>query len=179
MSVLGSRVGAVRQDPDTHAGEREALTQYLDYQRETILLKAEGLDKDQLARKLPTSELTLAGILYHLAMVEETWLEHRFLGLPQRADWINADWEKDPDWEFRTATTMDPDKLRQRYRDACERSRQAAAQAASMDQLSVVKRRDDSHFSLRWVLLHLIEETARHAGHADLLREAIDGSVGE
>jgi uncharacterized damage-inducible protein DinB len=179
FSAPESRVGIVRQDPDTRAGEREALAQYLDFLRETILLKAEGLDKDQLAQKIPTSELTLAGILYHLAMVEEVWLENRFLGLPEREDWINVDWGKDPDWEFRTATTLAPDTLRQRYRDACERSRQAAAQATSLDQLSAVKLRDGSHFSLRWVLLHLIEETARHAGHTDLLREAIDGSVGE
>jgi uncharacterized damage-inducible protein DinB len=169
----------LRQDPDTRAGEYDALAQYLDYQRETILLKTEDLNQDQLAQKLPTSALTLAGILYHLALVEETWLEARFLGLPEREDWITVNWEKDPDWEFRTAVTMDPDKLRQRYRDACERSRQAAAQAASLDQLSMISRKDGSKFSLRWVLLHLIEETARHAGHADLLREAIDGSVGE
>jgi len=90
-----------------------------------------------------------------------------------------VDWVADPNWEFRTATTMDPRELRQRYRDACERSRQAAASAASLDQLSAFKGADGWQFTLRWVLLHLIEETARHAGHADLIREAIDGSVGE
>jgi uncharacterized damage-inducible protein DinB len=169
----------VRQDPDTRAAERDALGQYLDYQRETILLKTEGLTKDQLAQKIPTSDLTLAGLLYHLALVEESWLEGRFLGLPDRQDWVDVDWVADPNWEFRTATTMDPGPLRQRYRDACERSRQAAASAASLDQLSAFKGNDGWQFTLRWVLLHLIEETARHAGHADLLREAIDGSVGE
>jgi uncharacterized damage-inducible protein DinB len=169
----------LRQDPDIRAGEYDALAQYLDYQRETILLKTEGLNQDQLAHKLPTSALTLAGILYHLALVEETWLEARFLGLPEREEWANVNWEKDPDWEFRAAVTMGPDELRQRYRDACERSRQASAQADSLDQLSTISLKDGSEFSLRWVLLHLIEETARHAGHADLLREAIDGSVGE
>jgi len=169
----------VRQDPDPRAAERDALGQYLDYQRETILLKTEGLTKDQLAQKIPTSDLTLAGLLYHLALVEESWLEGRFLGLPDRPDWVDVDWIADPDWEFHTATAMDPESLRQRYRDACERSRQAAASAASLDQLSVFKGNDGWQFTLRWVLLHLIEETARHAGHADLLREAIDGSVGE
>lgn len=169
----------MRQDPDPRAAERDALGQYLDYQRETILLKTEGLTKDQLAQKIPTSDLTLAGLLYHLALVEESWLEGRFLGLPDRPDWVDVDWIADPDWEFHTATAMDPEALRQRYRDACERSRQAAASAASLDQLSVFKGNDGWQFTLRWVLLHLIEETARHAGHADLLREAIDGSVGE
>lgn len=170
----------MRQDPDARTtSERDALAQYLDYQRETILLKSEGLTRDQLARKIPSSGLTLAGILYHLALVEESWLEVRFLGLPERPDWVDVNWEKDPDWEFRTALTMDPDDLRRRYRNACDRSRKAAAAAASLDQLSVFVGDDDWRFTLRWVLLHLIEETARHAGHADLLREAIDGSVGE
>jgi hypothetical protein len=74
---------------------------------------------------------------------------------------------------------LDPEQLRQRYRQACERSRQAAAQADGLGQLSVQPLRDGRPFTLRWVLLHLLEETARHAGHADLLREAIDGIVGE
>jgi len=170
----------VRQDPDSRTtDERDALGQYLDYQRETILLKTEGLSKDQLARKIPTSDLTLAGLLYHLALVEENWMEVRFLGLPERADWQGVDWDNDPDWEFRTATAMEPEELWRRYRDACDRSRQAAAAASSLDQLSAVKGDNDWQFTLRWVLLHLIEETARHAGHADLLREAIDGVVGE
>ncbi len=169
----------MRKDPDPAATERDALGQYLDYQRETILLKADGLDKDQLARQIPTSALTLAGIIYHLALVEESWMEVRFLGLPEREDWAGADWDADRDWEFHTATSMDPDELGARYRAACERSRQVAAQADSLDQLSAFKGADGWQFTLRWVLLHLIEETARHAGHADLLREAIDGVVGE
>jgi uncharacterized damage-inducible protein DinB len=169
----------MRQDPDPKAAEREAISQYLDYQRETMLLKTEGLDKTQLAQKLPTSALTLAGLLYHLALVEESWMDGRFQGTPEADEWKNVDWASDPDWEFRTAVTMDPDELRQRYRTACDRSRQVAAKAGSLDQMSAMKLREGTHFSLRWVLLHLIEETARHAGHADLLREAIDGVVGE
>jgi uncharacterized damage-inducible protein DinB len=169
----------MRQDPDPSAAERDALGQFLDYQRETILLKTEGLTQDQLAQQIPTSALTLAGLLYHLALNEESWFEVRFLGLPERDDWAGVDWDADPDWEFRIATAMDPQDLRQRYRDACDRARQAAAQAQSLDQPSAFKDDNDWHFTLRWVLLHMIEETARHAGHADLLREAIDGVVGE
>ncbi|MGH3166540.1 MAG: DinB family protein [Trebonia sp.] len=169
----------MRKDPETHVGERDALAQYLDYQRETILLKAEGLDKEQLARKIPTSGLTLAGILYHLALVEETWMEVRFAGLPARAPWKDIDWDADPDWEFRTALTLEPEQVRQRYRDACARSRAVAAAAGGLDQVAVRPFGDQKYFNLRFVLLHLIEETARHAGHADLLREAIDGTVGE
>lgn len=169
----------MRIDPDPVAGERAVFGQYLDYQRETVLAKTEGLTGAQLATRLAPSALTLGGILRHLALVEESWLEVRFLGLPARKPWTNVDWDADPDWEFRTDPTMDPGELRQRYREACERSRQAAGTAGGLDQLSVTPLRDGRHFSLRWVLLHLIEETARHAGHADLLREAIDGSVGD
>src|SRR5215469_9123809 len=181
MSGTRSRVGlvAMRKNPDAKSGERDALAQYLDYQRETILLKCEGLTKDQLAQRIPTSALTLAGLLYHLALVEEAWLEVRFLGLGSRDPWASVDFDADPEWEFRTSAELEPEQVRQRYREACERSRQAAAQADGLDQLSVRPLRDGRRFTLRWVLLHLLEETARHAGHADLLREAIDGTVGE
>jgi uncharacterized damage-inducible protein DinB len=170
----------VRQDPDaTTTSERDSLGQYLDYQRETILLKTEGLTKEQLGQKIPTSDLTLAGILYHLALVEEDWFEVKFLGREDREDWAGIDWDADPDYEFRTALEKEPDWLRRRYRDACDRARQVAAEAGSLDDVSVSTRVGGKPFTLRWMTLHLIEETARHAGHADLLREAIDGVVGE
>jgi uncharacterized damage-inducible protein DinB len=169
----------VRQDPDpTTTSERDALGQYLDYQRETILLKTEGLSREQLGQRIPTSGLTLAGLLYHLAFVEEDWFEVDFLGLPKREEW-QVDWAADPDYEFRVALGKDPDELRRRYRDACNRSRQVTAAARDLDQLSVSTAIGGKPFTLRWMLLHLIEETARHAGHADLLREAIDGTVGD
>jgi uncharacterized damage-inducible protein DinB len=163
---------------DVTGSEQDLLQQYLDQQRDTMLRKADGLSQAQLAQPLPPSTLTLGGLLHHLALVEETWLEVRFLGLPEREPWAGLDWDADPDGEFRTAG-QDPEALRRRYREACERSRDVVAGASGLDQLSVLARRDGQHFSLRWVLLHLIEETARHAGHADLLREAVDGSVGE
>lgn len=169
----------MRLDPDPSGSERAALTQYLDYQRETMLSKTEGLTMEQLAQQHPPSQLTLAGLLYHLALVEETWLEVRFAGLPEREPWTGIDWDADPDWEFRTAMTLESDLVRERYRAACEHGRDVLAGAADLGQLSVLPLRDGRHFSLRWVVLHLIEETARHAGHADLLREAIDGAVGE
>ena len=170
----------MRQDPDaTTTSERDSLGQYLDYQRETILLKTEGLTKAQLAQQIPSSRLTLAGILYHLALVEESWFEEDFLGHEPRADFAGVDWKADPDYEFRTALEKEPDWLRRRYRDACDRARKVTAAADSLDDVSVSTRVGGKPFTLRWVMLHLIEETARHAGHADLLREAIDGVVGE
>jgi hypothetical protein len=169
----------MRIDPQSTGTELELLTQYLDYQRETMLMKTDGLTREQLAQPLPPSTLTLGGLLNHLALVEDSWFEERFVGAPEREPWAGVDWDADPDWEFRTAAGLEPEELRDRYRQACDRSRAVVAAATGLDQLSVVPRRDGSSFSLRWVLLHLLEETARHAGHADLLREAIDGTVGE
>ncbi len=172
-------MAAMRVEPDPSGSERKLLEQYLDYQRETILSKTEGLSQEQLSLQLPSSDLTLAGILYHLALVEESWMEVRFAGLPEREPWREVDWDSDPNWEFRTARDLTPDDLRQRYRDAWDRSVHVTSNTAGVDQLSVHPRRNGQRFSLRWVLLHLSEETARHAGHADFLREAIDGKVGE
>jgi len=170
----------MRSIPDSATtSERDSLTQYLDYQRETILLKTEGLTREQLGQKIPTSALTLAGILYHLALVEEDWFEKGFHGLDMREDFRDVDWDADPDFEFRTATEKEPDWLRRRYRDACNRSRQVVAEAKSMDDVSRGGKFNGQPYTLRWMVLHMIEETARHAGHADLLREAVDGTVGE
>jgi uncharacterized damage-inducible protein DinB len=169
----------MRSDPEPDGSERILLAEYLDSQREIVLTKTEGLVQAQLVQRHPPSELTLAGLLFHLSLVEETWMEERFSGRAPRAPWEGVDWEADPDWEFRNAESVAAEELRDRYRQACERSRRVAAAASGLSQLSVATLRDGRHFSLRWVLLHLIEETARHAGHADMLREAIDGTVGE
>lgn len=155
------------------------LVEYLEYQRETVLSKTSGLTQVQLGQAHPPSNLTLGGLLYHLSFVEEYWIEFRFAGLPEREPWASVDWDDDPNWEFRTSTSLDPAELRARYREACERSRRVVSEAKALDQMSSIALRDGKHFSLRWVLLHLIEETARHAGHTDLLRESIDGLVGE
>jgi uncharacterized damage-inducible protein DinB len=169
----------VRTDPPDTGPELAQLTAYLDYQRETMLLKTEGLTREQLAQQHPPSSMTLGGLLNHLALVEDSWFQERFSGLPEDERWAGIDWDADPDYEFRTAAELEPEELRGRYIDACRRSRAVVAGAESLDQLSVVARGNGRHFDLRWMLLHLIEETARHAGHADLIREAIDGATGE
>ena|SRR3712207_2566273 len=171
----------MRTDPRESGPEADQLAAFLDFQRETVLLKCEGLTAEQLTRvAVPSSGLTLAGLLNHLALVEDTWFRVRMLGEEPLPLWRDVDWDADPDWEFRTAASVDPDELRERYRSACERSRAAVRSVGDLDRLSVVpSRRTGEHFDLRWILLHMIEETARHAGHADLLREAIDGTVGE
>jgi uncharacterized damage-inducible protein DinB len=169
----------MRTDPPDSGPELAALTAFLDYQRETMLMKAADLGAEQLDQRLPPSSLTLGGLLNHLAWVEDVWFRHRFAGLPPALWRAGVDPAVDPDWEFRTAADLAPDELRERYRSACADSRAVVAQAASLDQLSALPRRDGGHVDLRWILIHMVEETARHAGHADLLRESIDGAVGE
>lgn len=169
----------MRADPPPTGPERDQLAAFLDYQRETVLLKAEGLDAAQLATPLPPSSLTLGGLLNHLARVEDTWFRRRFAGLAPHDVWADVDWPADPDHDFRTAPDVDPDELRRRYRDACARSRDIVTAAGDLDLVSAQPDRAGSRRSLRWILLHMIEETARHAGHADLIRESIDGQVGE
>lgn len=167
----------MRSEPDPGGSEADLLGQYLDVQREALLAKTEGLDREQLAQLHPPPMLTLGGLLYHLSLAEVDWMGIHFSGQPDRDPFVGADWDADPDWQFRVPAEMGPEQLRQRYREACDRSRAVVREASGLEQLSAKPVRD-KHFSLRWVLLHLIEETARHAGHADLLREAIDGSVG-
>jgi uncharacterized damage-inducible protein DinB len=171
----------VRTDPPESGPEADQLSAFLDFHRATLLLKCDGLTAEQLRQPaVPSSALTLGGLLNHLALVEDTWFRVRFLGEEEASPWNEVDWDADPDWEFHSAAATDPDELRERYRAACERSRAVVRAAGDLDRLSVaVSRRTGEHFDLRWILLHMIEETARHAGHADLLREAIDGTVGE
>ena len=137
----------MRIDPDPAGPELVMLSQYLDYQRETMLSKTDGLTRQQLAQQHPPSQLTLAGLLYHLSLVEEDWMEVRFAGLPDREPWAIVDWESDPDWEFRTAAQLEPQQLQSRYRHACERSRHVVSSAAGLEQLSARALRDGRHFA--------------------------------
>ena len=119
----------MRIDPPETGTELDQLTGYLDLQRETVLLKAEGLDRTQLAQPHPPSTLTLGGLLNHLALVEDSWFRVRFAGLPDDELWAGIDWDADPDYEFRTAAEVEPDELRRRYEAACARSREVVAAA--------------------------------------------------
>lgn len=133
-----------RHDPEPAVDERTTLEQFLDYQRATLLLKTEWLDRQQLNQRLPTSELTLAGLLKHLALVEDDWFQVRFCGRAGLEPWASAPWEEDRDWEFHTASDDDPATLRALYREACDRSRQAA-EGVELDALSVERNRDGHH----------------------------------
>nr|WP_275585980.1 DinB family protein [Geodermatophilus sabuli] len=146
------------------------LTATLDGCRDALLRTTEGLTGPQLARRLTPSALTLGGLLHHLAHVEDAWFRVRFAGLPRHPLWAGAG----RDDVFRAAAALAPEELRRRYEDACARSREVVAQLPDLDRPAAVTSGDAPPENLRWILLHMIEETARHNGHADLLRESVD-----
>lgn len=163
---------------DQTPNEQTALSQFLDVQRLEFHRRAWGLNAGQLATTVAASGLTLASLLKHLALVEHSWFEHRFAGLDEREPWASVDWDNDPDWEFRTAVDDEPEELIREFVEACQRSRGVVEAASSPDQQSKRLDGDDKPWNLRWIMIHMIEEYARHLGHADLIREAIDGTIG-
>lgn len=161
-----------------NTAEKETLVAFLDFQRAVMVDKASDLSQEQWGQRLEPSTMTLGGMIYHLALVEEFWFADRFTGEGFGEPWASVDWEADGDWEWSIAPTMDPETVLDVYRRAIERSNEIVADAASLDEESVKAQPRGEHRSLRWILVHMIEETARHAGHADLIRESIDGATG-
>lgn len=168
-----------RPEPEPAADEATTLRQFLEWQRRTLAWKTDGLTDAELRRTLAPSAITLGGLLGHLAWVEDFWCGHRLRGAEPLPRWRDLDWDADPDGEWHLE--LPGDELRAVWREAVERSDaaiEAALVAGGADTLEVTGVRG-SHVTLRWILIHLIEEYARHNGHADLLRESIDGAVGE
>jgi uncharacterized damage-inducible protein DinB len=165
-----------RTDPPSYGDERATLTGFLDYQRATLALKTAGLDAAQLAtRATPPSTLSLLGLVRHLAEVERGWFRG-FAGEQVDDLYVTG---TDPDYDFNGAVA-DPAMVAQAFTDwqhEIAHAREIVA-GASLDAGFDRPERGDS-YSLRWILAHMIEEYARHNGHADLLREAIDGQTGE
>lgn len=154
--------------------ELESLMGFLDYQRAVIARKVEGLDPNQLVRRLEPSTLTLGGIIQHLTEVERWWFRDVFsaeAGLGYR--WS----EEDPDGDFELEPGTTADQLVSGYQREIERCREAIT-GRSLDSLAA-NPPGGRDVSLRWILVHMVEETARHAGHADLLRESIDRATGD
>jgi hypothetical protein len=176
---------AQRTDPPLAGTEAATLVGFLDFHRDTLRMKVAGLDADQLATPLPPSSMTLGGLLKHLAYVEDWWFNQVFADNPAAPVWAEVDWEADADWDWHSATEQSPEELRGLLDEAVAISDGILAEAlASPGGLEAgSKRRSSRHpervFSLRWILVHMIEEYARHNGHADLIRESIDGQVGE
>jgi hypothetical protein len=171
-----------RVDPPPAAGELETLLAFLDHHRATFAWKTAGVDADGWRRTVGASTMTLGGMTKHLALVEDDWFDHDLMGRDAREPWASNDWDADPDWEWRTGALEDPDRVRALWSASVERARACTAEALAdggLDRLAARPWRDGRYPSLRWILVHMIEEYARHNGHADLIRESIDGVVGE
>ena len=157
-------------------GERATLVEYLRYQRLTLELKCGGLDAEQLARRsVPPSTMSLLGLVRHLADVERYWFRHVMSGADAPRRYRTDD---EPDGDFDNAVA-DPAVVEDAWRAWREEVAFAEEYAARTTDLDVTGAHRTGLVSLREVLVHMIEEYARHNGHADLIRESIDGSVGQ
>jgi uncharacterized damage-inducible protein DinB len=153
-------------------GEREMLDGWLDYHRATLLWKCAGLDDSQLRlRACPPSTLSLLGLVRHMNEVENSWFG-RFTGVEPPWIYSTDEW---PDADFDDLDNADADADFAAFERQCARSRERAA-GHSLDETFTSRR--GRQLSLRWIYVHMIEEYARHNGHADLIREAIDGATG-
>jgi len=173
--------GSSRVLPPLEGDEATMLRSFLDLHRDTLRWKCAGLTSEQLARTLPPSDLTLGGMMKHLASVESGWFGG-FAGRPQMPPFDTVDWEADPDWEWHTARDDTPEKLRSLFDESVRQSDVIIGEALAgpgLDGRSVETNRRGEHFSLRRIMLHMLEEYARHNGHADLIRQSIDGQIGE
>ncbi|MFM7080787.1 MAG: DinB family protein, partial [Actinomycetota bacterium] len=152
-------------------------------------------DEAGLRRTIASSTMTLAGLLKHMAYVEDHWFSGMLLDLPRMSPWAEVDWAATPDWEWESAAREPATAVRAQWNTSVERSRAVVRDALSRvsdatttsdattgDSLGTLAKRSWPHGerpSLRWLLVHLIEAYARHNGHAALLREAVDGETGE
>lgn len=169
-------------EPPIAGDETTALLGALDRLRTTFRWKADGLDASGLATRIGASALTLGGLLKHLAVVEEFHtnekLRHEALGEP----WTSMERDGSDDWDFRSAVEDSPDSLYELYDGSVRRARRriaAALRDGGLDQHVLASWPDGTHANLRRLLFDLVEEYGRHTGHADLIREAVDGRVGE
>lgn len=160
-------------DPPTTAAELETLTSFLDHYRQVICEKVEGVDAAGLRRSVVASGTSLGGIIRHLAYVERWWFQAVYAGREVEFPWSRSD----PDGDWRLSPDDDAPGLTGFYRAECEESRRIVSEAPDLDREVRMPGRD-TVVSLRWILVHMIEEIARHAGHADLLREIHDGATG-
>jgi uncharacterized damage-inducible protein DinB len=171
-----------RPEPPLAGDETATLLGFLDYQRATLAWKCSGLDAAGLTATVGASSMTLGGLLKHLAYVEDDWFSRSLHGLDRQPPWDTVDWKSDPDWEWHSAAGDSPEQLLAIWQASVARSRSRIAEALAdggLDQLAKRTWPDGSAPSLRWILVHMIEEYARHNGHADLLRESVDGATGE
>jgi uncharacterized damage-inducible protein DinB len=165
----------VRHDPPPVAGERQMLEAWLDFHRQTLLSKCSGLTAGQLRqRTADPSSLSLLGLVRHMAEVERAWFRRRVAG--EDVDFLYSS-EADPDGEFDHVDEADAEQDFATFLREIELAREAA-RGRALDETFFHSHRNVD-MSLRWVYVHMIEEYARHNGHADLLRERLDGATGD
>jgi uncharacterized damage-inducible protein DinB len=173
-----------RPEPPLAGDEVSTLLGFLDYQRATLAWKTRGLDDEALRVALPPTTMTLGGLLKHMACVEDGWFTEVVAEQPDPEPWASVDWDADRDWDWHSAAEQPGDELRAFWAERVEASRavvRAALEGGVDEALAATHPAwgGRGQVSLRWVLTHMIEEYARHNGHADLLRESIDGETGE
>jgi hypothetical protein len=172
-----------QSEPPIAGDEAATLLGFLERQRATFAWKSGGLDAAGLRATLSPSTLTMGGMLKHLARFEDDMSTEWLLGQAQRAPWNAVDWTTDGDWDWRTAAEDAPEQLYAGWREAVARSRALFAEALAVGGLerpgTTTAVGSDRLPSPRYILLNMIEEYARHNGHADLIREAVDGLVGQ
>lgn len=169
-------------EPPLAGSESAHLLGALERLRTTFRWKTDGLSADGLSARFGPSALTLGGLLKHLAAAEDHMFSTKLSGEPIGPAWDGNGWEDDPDWEFTSASSDPPEELYTRYDDAVARSRQRVAATlpeGGLDQRVHASDGEGHHASLRRLICDLVEEYGRHTGHADLLREAVDGLTGE
>jgi uncharacterized damage-inducible protein DinB len=169
-------------EPPLAGTEAEQLLGALDRLRWTFRWKTADLDADGLNATLGPSSLTLGGLLKHLAANEDYWSTVKLAGHPMDEQWADNGWDGDNDWEFTSAAQDSAERLYALYDAAVARARArtaAALDSGGLDQQVHVHDQQGQAANLRRLLCDLIEEYGRHTGHADLLREAVDGRVGE
>jgi uncharacterized damage-inducible protein DinB len=169
-------------EPPLAGTEAEHLVGALDRLRTTFRWKTDGLDAAGLQLRIGASSLTLGGLLKHVALADQQIFTRKLSGAPMGEPWDSADWDADPDWEFTSAAQDTPEQLYALWDETIARSRatlQAALADGGLDQLVHLAWPGRGQLSLRRLVCDLIEEYGRHTGHADLLREAVDGRVGE
>lgn len=172
----------IHPEPPVAGDETATLLGSLERQRATFAWKCGGLDSAGLTATVGASTMTLGGLLKHLALVEDEYFSRRLFGRDWSPPWDSVDWKADPDWEWRTAADDSPEQLLALWHDTVVRSRAAVAEALAdggLDRLAERRWPDGRAPSLRRILIDLIEEYARHVGHADLIRESVDGLTGE
>jgi uncharacterized damage-inducible protein DinB len=162
--------------------EAESLLSVLERNRRTFAWKTSELDEEGLRATTAASAMTLGGLVKHVALVEADWLAVKLAGRQYGAPWDAVDFDADPDWEWRTGALDSPEAVYKVWRDAVERSRELTAEVINergLDGPASFTWPDGRTPTVRAMLLDMIEEYARHTGHADILREAVDGRVGE